>query len=1072
MIDLWTNFYSLVLGFSVLLLAVVCILARRDIARLMPWGWLVLSILPIGIAEILRFFEYIGAGLGLVLVLRHVLILFAYSARLEFARQALGIAERSRVSLALHGLLPLGLVLGLTGQPDLLLGAIWTVKVLATIGSAVVFLRVILHVRLALTPWLGFLGLLMVPGTLMMDFPLFGWGDGLPTWALAWSEAPTVPVVFRITLALLLLPIAMGISMTAHTTSTADTRRRSRHSYHVAWSILALVCIYGFIIFAPRLVTKSTLEQETLQGCKQLHGLSKALEGELADGLPSNDARIESLLELVPGSFIVDSQNRILLPKTASQENRQVLGLTAGDDAQMVLSGDPALEHVIINGGDAWIIQSRSLGGDLMLILVSPAGFLVMPYVGASHLGVILCILILTALIGLDRLTQSNQNLRQSRQELKRSEHFLQQLLDNIPNGVFWMDANSRILGGNHTFLHGMGFKVNGDLIGGDLGSSDLPEESRNSLEAMNRRALQDTQGLLGVESRIQLGNGSERHLLSNLVPIKVEQGRPGLLGVHTDITVLKQAEAVRREHDHRYRELVDNLPSPTIIHQGGCFTYCNRTAAVLLGFDDPAELIGRDVLDFVHPDDHAIVMAKAEQIMAAGSSQDNLEERVLRRDGEIRSVEATPLRIYFEGEHSILEVFWDITSRKASEEDLRQARNTAESASRSKSEFLANMSHEIRTPMNGIIGMTELALDTELNPTQRDYLDAVKFSADHLLTVINDILDLSRLEAGRMPEDRVPFDLSQLIDDLEVSLKPQAGRKGVAFTSHLDDSLPENLVGDRRCLIQVLTNLLGNAIKFTDQGRVELTITKEPSKDLFLRFQVSDTGIGIPADKLDLIFSPFDQADGSTTRRYGGSGLGLPISNKLATMMGGNIEVTSQVGVGSVFTARLPFTESNSVIAKQHMQKPNFALGLQVLLVEDNAVNQRVALEILRKAGCELQLAENGREALAELSARNFDLVIMDIQMPEMDGLAATRALRERERELGLHTPVIAMTAHAMARDRKRCRDAGMDGYVAKPINTREMLAEIHRVLAELQSPIDLKPSLMAEEGEMNFPS
>jgi PAS domain S-box-containing protein len=1067
MIELWTNFYSLVLGFSILLLAVVCSMARRDMGRLLPWGWLALSILIIGAAEILRFFEYIDTGQSYALNLRHLLLLLGYGARLEFVRRALGITARNRSSLALHGLLPLGLVLGLVGHPGLLLGSIWIVKLLAAFGSAAVFFLAIRHVRSSFTPWLAFLGLLMVPGTLMMDFPLFGWSTGLPAWALAWSAAPTVPVVYRILLALLLLPISLGISWAAQSMAANAANQRAPRSYHVAWSILALACVYGFITFAPRQAGKSALMQVSTHGREQLHGLSQALQDEMRDGLLSNGEQVEGLLRLVPGSLIVDHQSRVLIPRAVRQDNRLLDGVLVGGADPMVLVESLGAEQILFKDGVARLVQSQVLGGGLTLVLVSPADFIVLPYVGASYLGVVLCLIVLATLIGLDRLTRSNQDLRRSRQELKRSGHFLQQLLDNIPNGVFWMDSKSRLLGGNQTFWQCMGFEENKNPIGNELGSCNLPAESCELLENLNERAFRETQGLLGEESCILLENGSERHLLSNLVPIEVEQDRPGLLGVHTDITTLKQAEAERREHDHRHRELVDNLPSPTIIHQRGRLTYCNHTAALLLGYEDPSELIGREVLDFVHPDDHGIAMAKVERLMTEGSSQAQVEERILRRDGEILSVEATPLLIYFEGERSILVVFWDITARKAAEEELRQARNTAESASRSKSEFLANMSHEIRTPMNGILGMTELALDTELDVVQREYLEAVKFSADHLLTVINDILDLSRLEAGRMPEDRVAFDLPQLIEDLEASFQPQAVHKGVTFNVTLDQALPVRLMGDRRSLIQVLTNLLGNALKFTEHGSVDLTVSAKPGDNHRLRFRVHDTGIGIPADKLDLIFSPFDQADGSTTRRFGGSGLGLSISSKLVEMMDGTLEVSSREGEGSTFTVILPFAEPDTMVGTRSIAEPDSALGLQVLLVEDNAINQRVALEILRRAGCELEVAWNGRQALEQFAVKKFDLVLMDVQMPEMDGFAATRAIRKREQDLGTRTPIIAMTAHAMAGDKERCRNAGMDGYLSKPITRDELVAEIQRVLEEPQSPLDLKPSPRAKERE-----
>lgn len=390
--------------------------------------------------------------------------------------------------------------------------------------------------------------------------------------------------------------------------------------------------------------------------------------------------------------------------------------------------------------------------------------------------------------------------------------------------------------------------------------------------------------------------------------------------------------------------------------------------------------------------------------------------------------------------------------------QELNLALN-AVAASDLKNSFIANLSHEMRTPISGVIGLTELVLDSQLTSDQREDLEAVKTSAESLLVLLNDILDFSKVEAGKLDIDTSPFSLRRTLRGVLKLLYIRSAGKAVELSLSVAEEIPDCLQGDAGRLRQILTNLVGNAIKFTERGSIAIAVdTETPAADQVLaRFSITDTGIGIPPDKLALIFEPFRQADDSISRKYGGTGLGLSISSRLVELMGGSLEVSSQPGRGSTFSFTLPlridrpagYAVLNASTPECDTCAPDIE-GLKVLLADDHLVNQKIAVRLLEKQGCSVTAVATGVEALKALANDDFDLVLMDVQMPEMDGLAATASIRAAEQGGSKHLPIVAMTAHALKGDRARFLASGMDGYVSKPIRRLELLEAIRSALLQ----------------------
>jgi len=505
-----------------------------------------------------------------------------------------------------------------------------------------------------------------------------------------------------------------------------------------------------------------------------------------------------------------------------------------------------------------------------------------------------------------------------------------------------------------------------------------------------------------------------------------------------------------REEH---FRALIEHASDLVLIlGAGGRIEYASPSLARLLGHR-PAEWLGVEIARLVHPADAG---ALGESLGAAPLQPIELRLRHARGEWHVLEGTVADLRRNPAVGGLVLNLR-DVTRRKQMESEVRAAQQAAEAANRAKSAFVANMSHEIRTPMNGIIGMTRLALDTDLSPEQREYLEMVRTSADALLAVINDVLDFSKIEAGKLEVVPRPFAIREVFEEALALFEPAARDKGLRLDLEVAPDVPERVVSDPLRLRQILLNLIGNAVKFTSRGGVRVSLARAPvpgsGDQLLLQASVTDTGEGISAEHQQAVFEPFEQVDASATRAHGGTGLGLPISRRLVELLGGRLWLESAPGRGSIFHFTLDVGLPAAAPAPAEDAPPAAPAGptrpLRVLLVEDNAVNQHVVTRYLEKHGHSVALAETGRAALERLAGDSFDVVLMDVQMPEMDGLEATRAIRAREADEPehRHVPIIALTAHAMRGDVERCLAAGMDAYLSKPIEP----AELTRVLREI---------------------
>ena len=523
---------------------------------------------------------------------------------------------------------------------------------------------------------------------------------------------------------------------------------------------------------------------------------------------------------------------------------------------------------------------------------------------------------------------------------------------------------------------------------------------------------------------------------------------------ISRDISERKRAERDLRASEERYR-LATRATKDVIWDWDLAANDIRYSEAIHSMFGHPPERMlanANGCKRLIHPDDLVGVLESLDAFFASAADVWSGEYRFLRFDGTYATVcdRALAMRDDHGTVIRMVGSMRDVTNERLAVETMAEARHVAEAANRAKSEFLANMSHEIRTPMNGVHGMLDLALETTLRPEQRDLLETAKASADLLLRVINDILDVSKIEAGKLQLESAAFDLDDVVRIAMRPLALRASDKGLQFAVDVANDLPRIVSGDSGRLRQVLINLVGNAIKFTEQGQVVVSVMSDPAtmSDGFnvpVQIVVRDSGIGIAPAKHESIFNAFVQEDASTTRRYGGTGLGLAIAGQLAALMGGDIRVESTVGQGSAFYVRLCFqaVDAGAPESVAHhaprcavaFPSPSATPPLRILLAEDNAVNQKVLTMLLSRRGHSLVLASSGREAVAEFQQGKFDVILMDVHMPHLGGFEATQLIRAQEEGTGRRTPIIAVTARAMKGDRERCLAAGMDDYLSKPV-------------------------------------
>ncbi len=631
------------------------------------------------------------------------------------------------------------------------------------------------------------------------------------------------------------------------------------------------------------------------------------------------------------------------------------------------------------------------------------------------------------------------------------SKQLFRIVFEHSPSGITVADSQERIIAWNPVAEKMLGM-TKSDLFNKPVRSL-YPAKEWKRMRSLNIRH----KGMLSnIGTKVICKDGSLLDISASISVLKNGQGKViGSISIFNDVTHEKLIEHQMRESENKLRIILDNSAAAiTMSDEKEQIVSWNSFAQKLLGMT-PQDLLLRPVSSLYPPDEWKTI--RALNIRQSGYKH-HLETKVIRKDGSIIDVDLSVNILKDEHGKIIGSVgmLQDITEQKRANELILQAKLAAEEANSAKSVFLAKMSHEVRTPMNAIIGMIDMTLDTPLNEEQKDNLKIAKDAADSLLSLINDILDLSRAQVGKVVIEELEIIVPDIVKNVCKSLMVLARNKGVDVVWSIDPAIPRLLIGDPVRMRQVLVNLVNNAIKFTNKGKVQVNVNLKSltNKDCELVFEVIDNGIGISPKNLPAIFDVFTEAHNTTARRYGGTGLGLAICKKIVEMMKGSIEVESTEGVGSTFRFSIIFgfkPESLGIPSDgQPGSTPSGPVmppemhNLRILVAEDNMVNQRIVVRILEKFGWKVIAVNNGQEVLNTLNSQTFDVVLMDDNMPMLNGVEATQIMRREEKQTGLHVPVIAMTANAMAGDRERYIASGMDGYVSKPIDRNALYEEI----------------------------
>ena len=658
-------------------------------------------------------------------------------------------------------------------------------------------------------------------------------------------------------------------------------------------------------------------------------------------------------------------------------------------------------------------------------------------------------------LAGLAGIAEDVTNMKQTERALEQIESRFRKLVESNVIGVFSGDSTGRILEANGAFLRMLGYTEKDLLANSIRWDRMIVPGTETSHYRIHERLLE-----AGFSEPVELEYVRKD---GSLIPVLVGMARLNPtatrgIGFLVDLTKQKQAEETQRRIQNRLQALLDSLYDVVVeMDARGVFL------AVFARSDDmlprpKAEMLGRAVGEVLGPELEHRYLETIERVLRTRQSEE--WEHSTEVGGHIRwfTIRFTPILVRAGRLETVCLVIREITVRKHAEEELHKAKEAAETANRAKSMFLANMSHEIRTPMNGVLAMVDVARKGVLSPEQRECLDTAYESAHALLEIINDILDLSRIEAGKLEVNPKPFRLREIVRLTGRMFLKEASGKEIALNWQVEPDVPDEFVGDAGRLRQILINLLGNAIKFTDHGEVVLGVSLRAREEgsATLRFSVRDTGIGIAPEELPRVFEAFEQADRSKNRKYGGAGLGLAISLRLAHLMGGEIWAESRFGEGSSFHFQTPLVCRAAPEPEIAQSVRKHVEPLRVLVAEDHPVNRRVIEKLLAIRGHHVSLAGTGTDAVDAVEKERFDMVLMDLQMPEMDGLTATRAIRSRERETPVRgrLPIYALTARALPQDRQECLEAGMDGYLSKPITTQaldELLASFSRNTADV---------------------
>ncbi|MDE3180120.1 MAG: PAS domain-containing protein [Acidobacteriota bacterium] len=659
--------------------------------------------------------------------------------------------------------------------------------------------------------------------------------------------------------------------------------------------------------------------------------------------------------------------------------------------------------------------------------------------------------------IGMFGISRDITRGKKAEQEILYHKSLFDALMDNIPDAIYFKDTEGRFIVVNRRKAAKTSLRDPSEAIG----KSDfdfLPRQEAQEAFDEEQEVMKTGRPMVNKDRRERWPNRPDTWSSITKMPLYDRDGNlKGTFGISRDITKRKHAEEALRASEERYRALFErNLAGVYRATLDGKVIDCNEASSRMFGFGSRDEhLTTNAAMSYADPAAReAFIAAIVEHKILT-----NYESRFRRKDGTIfwALENASLVENAGGGQPSIDGTIIEITELKQTQAELQRAKDAAESASRSKSEFLANMSHEIRTPMNGILGMTELALDTELSPEQRDYLEMVRTSAHSLLTVINDILDFSKIEAQRLDLDPIEFKLRDNLDETMKSLSFRAHEKGLEFACDVSADAPEIVIADPTRLRQIIVNLCGNAIKFTEKGEVVLRVRldSESGPNPLLHFCVSDTGIGISPEQQALIFEAFAQADNSTTRKYGGTGLGLSISSHLVELMGGKIWVESEPGRGSNFHFTIRFGLPPARPQGLSRQDEGLLRDVKVLVVDDNATNRRILHDLLRRWGAKPELASDGEGALLALEGAlqtrsPFDLMLADVGMPKMSGFELAERVK-RDRDLaGIH--IMMLTSGGQRGDAARCRSLGISAYLTKPVSQSELRGAISQVLAKVQ--------------------